>query len=203
MTRCQSSHFVDVDARQTIVALSPDGKMLATWTPTERLAIFLCEYGILFSSSMAPKDYLGNRSKSVRQLVWIGNKHVMIVNADGGTKWNIYTYDLGGEYRGFGKLPIFKSTGEDVYANCDGNIPVIEKLTETDSTGSFDKGTERSEGTTKLCKYDGTTLYETGMKHVIGEDQDKKLHDIVASMVEPWYFPQDRYFCNTGAELYV
>jgi len=41
-----------------------------------------------------PKDYLGNRSKSVRQLVWIGNKHVMIVNADGGTKWNIYTYDL-------------------------------------------------------------------------------------------------------------
>src|SRR6185369_4097230 len=141
---------------------------------------------------MVPKDYLGNRSKSVRQLVWIGNKHVMIVNADGGTKWNIYTYDLIGEYYGFGKLPTFKSTGEDVYANCDGNIPVIKELPETDLTSSFDKGTERSEGTTKLCKYDGTTLYETGMKHVIGEDQDKKLHDIVASMVEPWYFPQDR-----------
>ena len=133
---------------------------------------------------MVPKDYLGNRSKSVRQLVWIGNKHVMIVNADGGTKWNIYTYDLGGKYRGFGKLPIFESTG-DVYANCDSNIPVIENLTETKSTGSFNQVTGRSKGTTKLCKYDGTTLYETGMKHVIGEDQDKKLHDIVASMVEP------------------
>ena len=96
LTRCQSNDCIDVDGRQTIFALSPDGKMLATWTPDEMLAIFLWEYGILFSSSMVPKDYLGNRSKSVRQLVWIGNKHVMIVNADGGTKWNIYTYDLSG-----------------------------------------------------------------------------------------------------------
>ena len=178
--------------------------MLATWTPTERLVIFLCEDGILFSDSMAPKEHLGDRSKSVRQLVWIGNKHIMIVDAVGGTKWDINTYDLISEYHDFGKMPIFKSTGEDVYATCnsDNNVPVIKELTETDLTASFDKGTERSEGTTKLCKYDGTTLYETGMKYVDGGNQDK-LHEIVELMVEPWYFPQDRYFCNTGAELYV
>src|SRR6185312_12754866 len=98
LARCRSSHFVDIDARQTIFALSPNRKMLATWTPTERLAIFSCKDGILFSSSMAPKEHLGDRSKSVRELVWIGDKHVMIVNADGGTKWDIYTYDLISEY---------------------------------------------------------------------------------------------------------
>lgn len=149
--------------------------MLATWTPTERLVIFLCEDGILFSDS------------------WIGNKHVMIVDAVGGTKWDINTYDLISEYHNFGKMPIFKSTGEDVYATCDSdnNVPVIKELTETDLTASFDKGTERSEGTTKLCKHDGTLLYETGMTYIKGGNQDK-LHDIVELTVEPWYFQNNR-----------
>ncbi|CAG8609832.1 2995_t:CDS:2, partial [Paraglomus brasilianum] len=67
--------------------------MLATWTPTERLVIFLCEDGTLFSDSMAPKEHLGNRSNH--------------------------------EYHNFGKMLIFKSTGEDVYATCDSdnNVP--------------------------------------------------------------------------------
>ncbi|CAG8601692.1 3585_t:CDS:2, partial [Paraglomus occultum] len=140
---------------------------------------------------MAPKDYLGDRSKSVRQLVWIGNKDVMIVNGDGGTKWNIYTYDLIDEYSGFGKMPIFKSTGEAVYANCDENVPKIKYLDETVPTLSIGKGTERSEGTTKLCKYDGTTLYETDELEITGENQNK-LREIVEFMVEPWYLPQQR-----------
>ncbi|CAG8603312.1 1764_t:CDS:2 [Paraglomus brasilianum] len=154
LARCRSSHFVDVDKRQTIFALSPNRKMLATWTPTKRLVIFLCKDGILFSSSMAPREHLGDRSESVRQLVWIGNKHVMIVDAVGGTKWNINTYDLISEYHDFGKMPIFKSTGEDVYATCDSdnNVPVIEELTDPDLTDSFDESTERLEGTTKLCR---------------------------------------------------
>jgi len=99
--------------------------MLATWTPTERLVIFLCEDGILFSDS------------------WIGNKHVMIVDAVGGTKWDINTYDLISEYHNFGKMPIFKSTGEDVYATCDSdnNVPVIKELTETDLTAKVQSKT--------------------------------------------------------------
>ena len=65
----------------------------------------------------------------------------MIVDAVGGTKWDINTYDLISEYHNFGKMPIFKSTGEDVYATCDSdnNVPVIKELTETDLTASFDK----------------------------------------------------------------
>jgi len=193
LARCRSSHFVDVDKRQTIFALSPNRKMLATWTPTKRLVIFLCKDGILFSSSMAPREHLGDRSESVRQLVWIGNKHVMIVDAVGGTKWNINTYDLVSEYHDFGKMPIFKSTGEDVYATCDSdnNVPVIEELTDPDLTDSFDESTERSEGTTKLCKYDGIMLYETGIKYVNGGNQDKLQH-IVEFIIEPWHFPYNR-----------
>ncbi|CAG8530852.1 9590_t:CDS:10 [Paraglomus occultum] len=192
LARCESNHFVDVDGRQTIFALSPNRKMLATWTPTEMLAVFLCEDGILFSSSMAPKNHLalGDRNKSVKQLVWIGNKHVMIVDDLGGTKWDIYTYDLISEYSGFGKMPIFKSTGEDVYANCE-ESPRIMKLIETKPEGSFNQGAKRLEGTTKLCKYDGTTLYETNKVQITGENQNK-LREIVEFMVEPWYLPQQR-----------
>ncbi|CAG8609728.1 14862_t:CDS:2, partial [Acaulospora colombiana] len=207
--------FLDSDASPTLFALSHNKKMLATWTSKGIMTIFLCEGGLVFSSSIndTSEQAIYDASSIKRNLLWLeGDEHVVTINADNADNhhllqiWDIYTCRPVIRNSNLGSSFVFEPNGRDFYVSNTEPVPTIHRITtplsqrrvpiEGLQLQPIGKHYYFERGFTKIYSYNKKLLYEAepGREHEYFLRND---HPIVNIHIEPWlaFTPIKSGFC--------
>ncbi|RHZ59939.1 hypothetical protein Glove_360g133 [Diversispora epigaea] len=211
----QKDSFLDADASPTLFSLSHNKQMLATWTSKGILTIFLCQGGLIFSSSISDataQEKSGNDSIK-KELLWLeSDEHVMTINAnETGDRhflqiWDIYTCKSIISYDNLENNFLFEPNGADFYITYkDSNLKMHRISTPTSKNQKPMEnlqlkliGNHRyvANGFTKIYSYNKKILYECDPE----KEREIELHNdhpIVNIHIEPWliFTPVKSGFC--------
>ncbi|CAG8545549.1 14516_t:CDS:10 [Acaulospora morrowiae] len=208
----QKDSFLDADASPTLFSLSHNKKMLATWTSKGILSIFLCEGGLVFSSSVNNAT-IYDAGSIKESLLWLeGDEHVMTINAKNADNhhllqiWDIYTCQPISRNDNLKSSFVFEPNGLDFYASYANPVPRIHKITTPLSQKklltqglqiqNIGKHYYAERGFTRIYSYNKKTLYraEPGAEYEAVLRND---HPIVDIHIEPWlnFTPIKSGFC--------
>jgi hypothetical protein len=206
--------FLDADAPPTLFALSHNQQMLATWTSKGVLTIFLCEGGLVFSSSLQNTNEVDDSLVNKQEILWLEeDEHVVTISSNGTDSaeccvqiWDIYTCKPVNKFDNIEGSCLFEPNGKNTYITFKNDLPKLHKILTPKSYQIQDNKKQQiigkhhylELGFNKIYQYDSRKLlyeFSPGLKNessILPDD-----HPIVELLIEPWliYAPIKSGFC--------